>query len=194
MNKNKWLYPLFALSLPFLANQVQAESNAAQLDLAEHSLPAPASAEIRPEGKFRETGRLISFLLMQSHYAHPSFDDDLSKEAFKQLVKTLDPNRSYFYASDINTFKVHEEKFDDALRTGKIELAYDFFALFEDRFRERYSYALKLVEKPFDFTVGESFEYDRRDADWATSKVELDEIWRKRVKNDALSLKLAEQN
>ncbi|GAA0212278.1 carboxy terminal-processing peptidase [Kangiella japonica] len=159
-----------------------------------YSLPAPASLNMEPEVKFGETGRLVAFLLMQSHYSHPKFDDELSEEAFRQLVKSFDPNRSYFYKSDIEQLKIFEDKFDDALRTGKIELAYTFFEVFENRFRERYEYALKLLEEPMDFSVDESFAYDRTEAEWAKNEKELNEIWRKRVKNDALNLKLAEQS
>lgn len=159
-----------------------------------YSLPAPASLNMEPEVKFGETGRLVAFLLMQSHYSHPKFDDELSEEAFRQLIKSFDPNRSYFYQSDIDQLKVFEDKFDDALRTGKIEVAYSFFEVFENRFRERYEYALKLLEEPMDFSADESFAYDRTEAEWAKNEKELNEIWRKRVKNDALNLKLAEQS
>ena len=38
------------------------------------------------------------------------------------------------------------------------------------------------------------FEFDRSDADWASSARELDDYWRKRVKNEALGLILADKN
>ena len=44
-----------------------------------YSLPAPASLNMEPEVKFGETGRLVAFLLMQSHYSHPKFDEIASE-------------------------------------------------------------------------------------------------------------------
>ena len=41
-----------------------------------------------------------------------------------------------------------------------------------------------------DFTVDEYLAVDREEAPYATSLAELDEIWRKRIKNSVLSLKL----
>jgi carboxyl-terminal processing protease len=41
-----------------------------------------------------------------------------------------------------------------------------------------------------DFTVDEQYQFDRSDANWAVDTKELDEIWRKKVKSDVLSLKL----
>jgi len=198
MIDKKWLLAVFTLSISFGAvADAGADKSPKKFDKALHeevySLPAPASLDMEPETKFRETGRLIAFILNQSHYSHPKFNDELSKETFKQLIKTFDPNRSYFYESDIEQLKVYEDKLDDALRTGKIEVAYSFFEIFEQRYRERYQYALKLLQKPLDFEKDENYVYDRTEADWATSEAELNDIWRKRVKNDALNLKLAEQ-
>lgn len=158
-----------------------------------YEFPKLAGSELQPEDKFRDTGQLVAWLLMQSHYEHPDFDNQLSEEAFKQLIKMLDPNRSYFLASDVEKFKVFEKQFDDAIRTGRIDLAYDFFELYEKRHRERYQYSLSLLEKPFDFSKDEQFAFDRRESPWFQTKEELDAYWRKKVKYDALSLKLADQ-
>jgi carboxyl-terminal processing protease len=49
------------------------------------------------------------------------------------------------------------------------------------------------LETEPDFTVDEEYEFDREDSPWASTEAELDEIWRRRVKNDALSLALAEK-
>ena len=42
-----------------------------------------------------------------------------------------------------------------------------------------------------DFTIDESYEWDRSKKKWANSVAELDEFWRQRVKNDFLRLRLA---
>ena len=41
-----------------------------------------------------------------------------------------------------------------------------------------------------DYTIDEYLEIDRKDASWATSSDELDNVWRQRIKNSALSLTL----
>ncbi len=42
-----------------------------------------------------------------------------------------------------------------------------------------------------DFTVDESLMTDRTNSQWTTSKAEMDEFWRKRLKSTLLNLKLA---
>jgi carboxyl-terminal processing protease len=68
------------------------------------------------------------------------------------------------------------------------------FNLYQQRVGERLAYSRELLAQPFDFSKDESYDYDREDAAWAKNTAELDEIWRKRVKNDYLRLKLAKKD
>ena len=77
--------------------------------------------------------------------------------------------------------------------TGELEPVFAIFNRFQVRNRERIKYALALLEAEPDFTVDEIFEFDREKAPWAKTRAELNEIWRKRVKNDAVSLMLADK-
>ena len=75
-------------------------------------------------------------------------------------------------------------------RTG--EPAYDIYRRFRSRVDEQVAWALELLEKnKFDFTRKESYRYDREDAPWARDEAALRELWRKRVKNDILALRLS---
>ena len=103
----------------------------------------------------------------------------------------LDGGRSYFLASDIAEFEHYQ--LDDAVVAGQLEPVFAMFNRFQVRNRERVNYALQLLKTEPDFTVDESFEFDRAKAPWAKTSEELNEIWRKRVKNDALSLMLTEK-
>src|SRR5260370_23464636 len=50
------------------------------------------------------------------------------------------------------------------------------------------NYAIELLAKKPDFEVDESFNFDREKDPWRANAAEMNELWRKRVKNDALSL------
>jgi carboxyl-terminal processing protease len=115
----------------------------------------------------------------------------MSPRVMDKFLNSLDGQRSYFLAGDIAEFQVHRLRFDDMIRTGDIEPAYAMFARYQHRNRERIQYALALLEQEPDFTLDERFEFDREEAAWPASIEELNELWRKRVKNDAISLMLA---
>ncbi len=55
---------------------------------------------------------------------------------------------------------------------------------------DRFAYALTLLDKEIKFNTDEFIELDRSEAAWPKDEAELNELWRKRVKYDALNLKM----
>ena len=151
------------------------------------ALPPGALA---PTDRQRMIARQVGSILEEAHFRRASIDDRLSAEVFDKFLDFMDGQRSYFLASDIAEFESLRLRFDDMIRSGDVDPAYGIFARFQQRNRERIRHALALLDKQPDWTVDESFEFDRAKAPWPKSTAELDELWRKRVKNDALSLLL----
>ncbi|HWZ63716.1 MAG TPA: carboxy terminal-processing peptidase [Steroidobacteraceae bacterium] len=160
------------------------------------SSQAPASPSILPPGAIaptdaqRVTARKICQLLEEAHYSHAAIDRRMSELVFQRYLEALDPQRSYLLASDINEFSAYRDQFDEMIRTGAIDPAYLMFARFQQRNRERLQYALSQLKSEPDWTVNESFDFERKDAPWPADEAQINELWRKRVKNDALTLLL----
>ena len=160
------------------------------------SVQAPASPSLLPPGAIaptdaqRATARKIGRILEEAHYSHAPIDRKMSETVFQRYLEFLDPQRSYLLAADINEFSAYHDQFDEMIRTGNIDPAYLMFARFQQRNRERMQYALEQLKTEPDWTVDESFEFDRTHAPWPADQATIDDLWRKRVKNDALSLLL----
>ena len=158
------------------------------------SSPAPANnaglpaGSIVPTDRQRAVARRIGTILEEAHFRRAPIDDKLSAQVYERYLDMLDSQRSYFLASDIADFAPSRLRFDDMIRTGEIEPGYVIFARFQQRNRERIQYALNLLKTEPDWTVNESFEFDREHGAWPATPAEMNELWRKRVKNDALSL------
>ena len=158
-------------------------------------LPASVSlqenAKLEPDSNHPRIEQVISYLLSRSHYQKKEIDDSLSSEFYSNYVESLDGNKSYFLAQDISSFEAFKYELDDSIRAGSVGPAYQIFNVFIQRFRQRMDYVQKRLDQGFDFAKDEFYQPDRREDSWAISAKELDEIWRKRIKNDALKLKLA---
>jgi len=154
------------------------------------SMPAEQPLLLQPSMEQRFTSSLAVRLLTNWHYKDTRLDNELSGKILDSYIKMLDPNRSYFLASDVTAFDRYRNGLDDALRHSDLAPAYDIFNIYADRVRQRVAFARQRVGAGFDFDIDERYVYDRTKADWAASAAELDEIWRKRVKNDYLRLKL----
>ncbi len=158
------------------------------------SATASATAtDFAPTDRHAKVARLVGSMFERSHYRQAPVNDPVSSLVLDRYLESLDGKRSYFLASDVAEFEKYRYELDDAIRTGKLEPAFAIFNRFQQRNRERMAFALKSLATEPDFTLDESFEFDREHAPWAASAAELDELWRKRVKNDALSLMLTDK-
>jgi len=160
---------------------------------APSAAPGANGADLAPTDREAKVSRLVSSVFERSHYRQAPINDPISSLVLDRYIESLDGNRGYFLASDIEEFERYRYQLDDAISQGRLGPAFAIYNRFQARNRERMAYALEALKTEPDFTVQESFEFDREHAPWASTGAELDEIWRKRVKNDALSLMLADK-
>ncbi len=151
-----------------------------------HELP-----ELMQQMQHKTASKRVSATFSRQHYKKFEFNDDLSSEIFDLYIKQLDYAHQFFLQQDIKDIEQYRLNFDDMLMSGKLASAYKIYNLNAKRRQERYEYALTLLDKEFDFGLKEEYIYDREEASFAQSEQELNELWRSRVKYDALNLKLS---
>ena len=139
--------------------------------------------------------RSVTELIEQWHYSHLPLDNSMSSAILDEYLDLLDGNRVYFLASDVAEFGNYRYVLDESARTGELDPAFDIFNRFRSRVAERVNYALSLLQSdtPPDFTVDEDYRWDRTELGWPTTENEMKDIWRRRVKNDALTLTMADK-
>ncbi len=140
-----------------------------------------------PEKKNINETVLITELLKRYHYKHLPLNDSLSNVIFDNYLENLDNTKLYFLASDITSFEKYQYQIDDMLKAGNIEVPYQIFAVFKERYYERIAYVNQLLGSEFDFTKDEYFKIDRDNARYSTSIEEQNELWRKYIKSEVLS-------
>ena len=150
---------------------------------------APASAQ-------SDTLKEIIEVIEDRHYASRRYDDGLSAQHFTAYLDALDPQRMFFDADDIDLFSQWRLALDNAGRAGNLAPAFTMFNKYHDELKGRLTGILNTLPETiesFDFEVEEYLDIDRSEMAWAQDDAELDERWRKRIKNQALSLLLAEK-
>ncbi|WP_040439067.1 carboxy terminal-processing peptidase [Algicola sagamiensis] len=157
---------------------------------AQTAVEKDALPKLKQESQHGVSSERVSRHLTRQHYLNVSLDDQLSEKMTERFIKSLDFNKSILLKKDVEQFEKNRHVLDDAVKAGKLHHFYNFFNLSMERRFERYHYAIKLLDKEMDFTKKDEYVYDREDLDWPKDEAELNEIWRQRVKYDALSLKL----
>lgn len=158
--------------------------------LAEKNSKVDTFKIVGPSLKQEKVNKFVTFLMQRYHYKKAELNDSLSSEIFDNYLQMLDYSRMYFLESDIKSFEKHRLMFDDYLKTGDLKPAFTIFNTFKIRLTDRMYYIIDRLNKPFDFTIDEMYTPDRKEAAYAKTMEEQDELWRKRLKNDFLNLRL----
>ena len=153
-------------------------------DSSESVVLAPAQQQI-------QAAAMTSDLLTRFHYTPMALDDAMSRKTFDRYLKALDSEKVFFIQADVDQFMQARDKLDDAIKSRDLTTPYAMFNLYMRRQRERLVYARALLRQSFDFSKQERYFYQRSDAAWAQSEAEVQDLWRQRVKNEWLRLKLA---
>lgn len=159
---------------------------------AAKSQDVPLSSLV-PTHRQQKTTLAVNQALEHFHYRKMTLNDRFAEQIFEEYIEALDPNRSFFLQWDFDRFKRNAHRLDDDLSRGKLDTAFEIFRLYRQRVDERVRFALSRLAAGFDFNRRESYRFDRSEAKRPKTRAELDEIWRKRVKNDWLGLRLSKK-
>ncbi len=180
-----WIFPIIIASI-LIANSIGINLPVRQITSVTND-----SLSIVPKSYMPEEDQLINTILSRYHYRKFKLNDSLSSVIFDRYIKALDNNRNYFYASDIKDFDNYKFLLDNDIQNGDLTPAYKIFNTFKKRVIERNDYVDTLLNRGFDFTKNEKFLIDRDSVSWPVTQEDMNELWRKKVKNDALNLILS---
>jgi len=155
----------------------------------------PASDTLLSPTEIQErTTKNILDALREQHYVDQVLDDEVSGEVFDGYIDDLDSSKSYFTQSDLDALSPYRFELDNALRRSDLAPAFAIFNRYQAKVTARFAWVVARLREgvdQFDFSIAESLELDRTEQPFAATETELDELWRKRIKNDVLNLKLA---
>jgi carboxyl-terminal processing protease len=177
---------LALMSLPALSN------NEGDTSALENSLFLSPTL-LYPEPRHENIGELVAQFIQKSHYNQVSVDDELSSQVLDFYIDSLDRNHMYLLASDIEYFERYRYELDDIVKSKPLDPVYEMFEVYQTRVRERLDFALTQLETEPDYSTDLEYQFDRTEETWAADSQVLDDIWRKRVVNDALSLALEDE-
>ena len=145
---------------------------------------------LKEETQHATVSERVTSRFTRSHYRQFDLDNAFSAKIFTRYLNLLDYSHNVLLASDVEQFSQKKNEIGDELRSGKLDVFYDLYNKAQQRRFERYQYALKVLERPMDFTGNDSFNLDRSKAPWPKDEAELNALWDSKVKYDELSLKL----
>lgn len=160
---------------------------------ARHSILTALSdtTALVPTEEMVKEAQVVTSVLDRTHYRKVPLNDSLSVAIFDNYIDALDRYKVYFLQSDLDEFEEYKTELDDAIREGDLTIPFTIYNRYRKRFDERLQVADSLSQVEYDFTIDEYYDSERNEGPWAASAEELDEVWRKIIKSQALSYRLA---
>jgi carboxyl-terminal processing protease len=151
--------------------------------------PQTNAASLHPDDPLpaRRIAERVSARLPRVHLNRIPFDDHIATNALMTFVDSLDFDRTFFLASDIDEFRHEAVLLDDQVLEGDVTYAQTIFDRFKERVTNRVAFANALLDEGFDVEKEETYQWKRDKADRAASREEWDDLWRKKVKNEYIS-------
>jgi len=135
-----------------------------------------------PKTKYEKILRNVGIVLEQGHYQPKKVDDDFSKEVLKKFEEELDPDKYIFLQSDIDSFKIYENRIDDEIHGAPLKSFYAVTNVYLKRLNEASASYEKILQGSFDFNKDESLQTDGDKRNYPSSVAERDDYIRKRLK------------
>jgi carboxyl-terminal processing protease len=183
--------PLLALLIAFsvtASGTVLAQSAA---DMGASTPRKVSELPLKPTNSQADAALISAHLLTRFHYDAQPLDDAMSHKIYNLYFKLLDGEKVFFTQEDMAKFAQYKDKFDSEIWNRDLSGPFDIFNQYVLRAIDRMTYARSLLKQGFDFNGNDTYNTDRKNADWPKDKAELDDLWRKRTMNDWLRLKLA---
>ena len=144
-----------------------------------------------PGPEFRELTRAVMGLLSKHGAPTMWIKEELGAQALKHYLDGWDPGGKLLIWRDLEAVMQRRHTISDELRKGQIGLPFSLFRVVKTRQQMRVAHSLRLLRQGFDFERDEVLTTGRRDTEWTLDDTDLEERWRKCVKNDVIELRLA---
>ncbi len=131
-------------------------------------------------------GNTLRGILENMHFAKSPLDNSLSRKAFDEYVKRIDYGKQFLLKEDIKKLEKHENKIDDQITNGNLDLMREASALLRTRQKQIETYVFNKLKKPFDLNKDVKYVTDAEKRSFVSSIGELQARWDKVLQLDIL--------
>lgn len=131
---------------------------------------------------------VVKYVVEKGHYKKISIDDNLSENLYHSFIKQLDNQKRFFLKSDIREFEKYKYLLDDQIKEYDLSFFNLVYQRSKIRIEEAKSYYDELVNNKFNFNLNENIDLDFEKKEYARSKSEIKNRWRKQLKFSTLDI------
>lgn len=158
------------------------------------AISLPSMATVFPATGDQQVAREVASRIRYGHYENIRYDADWSKRAYTRFIELLDPQHLYLLQGDLKDFRQLETGYGNVFADGQIDRPFEMYNRFQQRVEARLNTLISWLQNNphFDYTTKDRLNVETDKLPWAIAPQLLDDLWRKRLKGAALSIKLTE--
>lgn len=153
-----------------------------------HTAPEPLRASA-PHKKL--TTQIVDEVKLNHFSRQKPLNDEVSVILFERYLNRLDERKNFLLQSDVAEFEQYQELFDDYLKNGRLDVAFDIFNRVQERQFVRFNWVLNRLSKgidSFDLDTEEILMLNRDEqATWLASESEGNKLWEKILVNEIIA-------
>jgi carboxyl-terminal processing protease len=143
-------------------------------------------------GRNRLIASMLSHQLPIQHFERKVFDKEMSKIAYDLYLRQLDPRKQFLLASDVEQLNTFAETIHTEIRRGRIILPDKGMELLNRRINEAEQLVLGILENGIDPHSDDTLETDHKKIEYAATREDLKDRWRRSLKLEVLESYLDE--
>ena len=137
--------------------------------------------------KHQALHQVLFTTVRNGHVAPQEIDDEYSIKVYNRFIESYDPGKYYFTQKDMSRLSIYQRLIDDELRQGTFTFYNLANAIIDERVAQIHNIYPKYLDKPIDLTSSETLETDPEKRGYPKDEIELEQLWRKRVKHQVLN-------
>jgi carboxyl-terminal processing protease len=150
-----------------------------------------AGSPLKPLPEQKESALWTWRVLERYRYKPEGQTQPIGARPLERYLDMLDADRMLFIRADIDGFEPLRASLEKGGDPNQLDAVFSIFDTMRTRQLAMLAWAQEVVQGPLDFTGHERYQKVRTNAPWAASEAELRALWRKRVMDDVLNLRLA---
>lgn len=131
--------------------------------------------------------KVVAFAVDNGHYDPGDINDEFSEKAWDLYIERIDYAKRFLLQEDVDKLKEYQKELDDAFKEADFEFFDLSNGMLDKRTQKCEVYYKDILDKPFDFSIDETYEFDPDKREFAADIKALKERWRKSLKYETMT-------
>lgn len=148
-------------------------------------------AQLPTASEQTEASLWLARIVDRYRYKSEGQPDGIGARPLDRFVEALDADHMVFTKLDLASMAGQRSELDKLVNEKQMEIPNAIFATYVTRSIALHAHALEVLAQPLNFNGHERFQRVRSKAGWEADEAALRDLWRRRVMDDYLNLRLA---